>query len=266
MEFGVLFQYLHQLAPDFNVENGVNFFSFQNEFGNISKIGVCIDPTVDNIKAATNQGIELLISYHPWYREAESLVKSKGLRILSLHTDWDFIPEGVGFTLAKAIGLKYPERIDEIIYGEAGITFRELAERCQRALDLNVMPYFGELKTMVNKIAIWPGPGFLPFNRNIWETCYHQGCDTILSGEFTIPSLRFASVHKLKIVDLGHSAVAKPAMAHLAYLLRNHLAGECSVEFFHDFYACNYNTSWFFPENGDTEESLPLFAVTTGLE
>lgn len=268
MEVSDLVALLQKMAPDLTLETGVNFFCFHGERAcenaySFSRIGVCVDPTEQNITAALNQGVDLLISYHPWYHEAESLVRSQDIKLLSLHTAWDNNPEGVNFIFAKAIGLKELNLTGSVLYGQQQLTFREFSERCQRVLDLNVLPYYGELRAPVNKIGLWAGPGFLPVHREIWESCHREGCDTIVSGEFTIAALRFAALHRLKLIDVGHSAVAKPGMARLAYLLRQQLQDACGVELFLDYYGYNYNTSWFFPERGDTEESVPLFPYST---
>ena len=228
----------------------------------VIRIGVCVDPTAKNIVAATTANTDILISYHPWQGEAEELLRKHGMSILALHTAWENSPEGVNFTFAKGIGLTGFRIVDGILLGEAGTSLRELLERCQRVLEMNVLSYFGELNSRVNQVGIWAGPGFLPHFKSIWENCRRYGCDTILSSELTLLPLRYASLHGLNLIDLGHSAIAKPGMLRLVQLLAEQLAEfGVTVEFFADFYESNCYTTRCSKEQFEVEESLALFSV-----
>lgn len=260
MEVQTLISVLEELAPELDAGDIIMNTGYLLEGADITKIGVCVDPTEQNIYSAAGKGVEVLITYHPWQGEAADLVNQKKITLIPLHDAWDNAPEGVNSTIARAIGLREVQWVDGIVMGCVETTFRDLMERCQRILDLNVLPYFGELRYPVHKLGIWAGPGFLPYHKKIWETCLHNGCDTIISGEISLLPIRFAAAHQLKLIDLGHSAIARPAIVHLVNLLKLRLkAFDCSVELFEDMYACSFYTKNYFLQQNDSEESLPLF-------
>lgn len=260
MEVQALIQIMRELAPGFEPESSIMNDFLGNEPEEITKLGVCIDPTEQNIYTAASKGIKVLISYHPWMGEALPIIQSKRMIILPLHTNWDNAPEGVNFTLGRAIGLQELTVVDSVVMGQGEMTFRELLERCQRILERNVIPYYGELRYAVRKVGIWSGPGFLPHNQKLWKICREEGCDTIISGEMSLLPIRFAAARQLKLVDLGHSGITKPSMVHLIDLLELRLkALNCLVEFFEDYYCCNYYTKSYFLQQSEMDESLPLF-------
>lgn len=259
MEVQTLIQIMQELAPGFEPESFIDGAVLESEVGDIMKIGVCIDPTEQTIYSAASKGIKVLISYHPWTGEAEPIIHSKKVVVLPVHTVWDNAPEGVNFTIGKAIGLQELALVDTVMMGQTDLTFRDLLERCQRILDRNVISYYGELRYAVHKVGIWGGPGFLPHNQRLWKICQEHGCDTIISGEMSLLPIRFAAVRHLKLVDLGHSGMTKPSMVHLSDLLELRLkAFNCSVEFFEDYYCCNYYTKSYFLQQSEMDESLPL--------
>jgi putative NIF3 family GTP cyclohydrolase 1 type 2 len=261
MEVQDLIRILTELAPGLSMDSLGKVFPPGSGSKLLSKIGVCVDPTEENIQTAVAKEMEVLISYHPWYHEAEDVVTQQGIHIVAVHEAWDSVPEGIAPTFAKTIGLTGLTHCESVLTGQFQGNFRELLERCQRVLDLNVVPYCGETKDSVVKVGLWPGPGFLPTNRKIWEICRAAGCDTILSGEISIAPMRYAAANRFKLIDLGHSAMAKPGMQNLANILQSRLkAKEVTVDFLRGFYGCNYNTTWFFPDNPEQGGLSSLFS------
>jgi putative NIF3 family GTP cyclohydrolase 1 type 2 len=256
MEIKDLFKILEKLAP------GLSSADFSNSAvgkaaRQISRVGVCVDPTVKNIESAAKLGIEVLISYHPWQGEAAQLIRNQGMEIWPLHATWDNTPEGVTYTLAKAIGVTDLYLTGELIIGIVDTGFRDLIERCQRSLGQNILSYSGDLKQLVIKVAIWAGPGFLPNYKKFWEVCLAEGCDTVLSSELTLSALRYSQAHQLKFVDLGHSAMAKPGMSHLVEILKEYLtAQDCSIDYFDDIYSCNFYTNCAFADQFTESEDI----------
>jgi putative NIF3 family GTP cyclohydrolase 1 type 2 len=266
MEVQTLIKILQEMAPGFQAD-GIHSGFWSDATRNVTKIGVCVDPTEQNIYTAAGKGIEVLITYHPWRGEAQETVFGKKITFLALHDAWDNAAEGINITFAKAIGLEELISVNGIVIGSTDLAFRELLERCQRVLDLNVLSYFGEIKYPVHKVGIWAGPGFLPHHKSIWETCLAQGCDTIISGEMSLLPIRYAAEHQLKLVDPGHSAIAKPGFSHSSSLLKLRLkALDCMIEFFEDYYGCSFYTKNYFLQQNDNDESLPLFLFSERTE
>ena len=253
MEIKELFNILKKLAPGLS---GQEFNVPDSTFNtNITKIGVCVDPTAKNIENAVNLGVEVLISYHPWQGEAEEVVKDRQVKIWQLHEAWDNTAMGVTYTFAHEVGITdfYPK--GELIIGVLETGFRDLIESCRRLLGQNIISYSGDLRQPVAKAAIWAGPGFLPNYKKFWELCLAEGCDTILSSELTLSALRYSRAHHLKLVDLGHSPMAKPGMINLATLLKNQ-APDCNIHFFDDLYASAYYTNCSFADQFTESEDI----------
>lgn len=216
------------------------------------KIGVCVDPTERNLYAAASRDIQFLITHHPWRGEAYETVEAKDMAIYHIHSATDRGDEGNNYVLAKLLGLDNVRPTEGGVIARADLILKELIERCQRVLELNVVPYWGDLNEKVNKVGLLVGPGFLPIYRAAWECWLDEGCDTVLTGELGRFPVGLAAMRHLKLVDLGHSAMVKPGMAHLAYRLKNRLkAFQCDVEFLDDLYGVNYYTTWFFPHLED---------------
>lgn len=216
------------------------------------RVGVCVDPTERNLYAAAARDIHFLITYHPWRGEAYETVEAKDMTIYQLHSAADRGEEGNHFVLAQLLGLEGINPIQEGVVGRGGLLLKEMIERGQRLLELNVVPYWGDLNSKVNKVALFVGPGFLPVYRSSWERWLDEGCDTIITGELGRFPICLAAMRHLKLVDFGHSAMAKPGFSHLAYRLRNRLkALDCDVDFLDDLYGMNYYTTWFFPHLDD---------------
>jgi putative NIF3 family GTP cyclohydrolase 1 type 2 len=259
MDVATLIAVLKGLAPELAADGFVNIPAGRAGVA-VKKLGVCVDPTEATITCAVNKGITILISYHPWQGEAQQLIRAGGIGIIPLHTAWDNAPEGANVTFAREIGLTDITLSADFVHGKIDTIVKNLLEKCQRVVDQNIIPYFGEPRTPVKRVAIWTGPGFLPFNRKLWKNCCEQGCDTIISGELSLLPIRFAASHKLQLIDLGHSLMAKPGMANLARIIKGRLnqAG-CSVEFFTEYYGCNYYTNFAYSQPNDSEDFISLF-------
>jgi Uncharacterized conserved protein len=254
MEIKELFNILKKLAPslsnqDFSDPGSITASDV------ISCLGVCVDPTAKNIENAAALGVQLLVSYHPWFGEAKEIVAEHSIRIWPLHEAWDNTAQGVTYTFAQAIGVTGLHSKGELVIGGLTTGLRDLLERCQRILGQNIISYSGDLKQPIAKIAIWAGPGFLPNYKKFWEACRAEGCDTILSSELTLSALRYARAFSLKFIDLGHSLVAKPGMLNLTSLLKEQLP-ECNIHFLDDLYACSYYTNCSFADQFTESEDI----------
>lgn len=253
-----LINILSDLVPGFDGSGFLSSENSENGEKEISRIGICVDPTPLNIETALKKNIQLLITYHPYYGEAGN----QEMLFLPLHEGLDVAPEGINHSFAKALQLQNGNIVDNALIGDfSSVDFRMLIENCQRILDLNILSYYGDLKSKVKRLAIFSGSGFLPQNRQLWQKCLDNGCDTIISGEATIVALRFAATNGLNLIDIGHNGIAGFGLEHFSDVLKVKLAStDCHSEFLRDSYAMNFHTkNYFLQQNDETEESLPLF-------
>jgi putative NIF3 family GTP cyclohydrolase 1 type 2 len=214
----------------------------------VEKIGVCVDPTEHNILAAARKGVELLISHHPWQGEAAGELTAKGMGLYRLHSAWNRAPEGNNITLARLLNLSDLETAGDVVFGMTDLSLKELLICCQRILEVNVIPYSGDLNARITRVAVVAGTGFFPVYKEAWAEWLAAGCNVVLSSELSRYSMNYFARHGVNLIDLGHSLMAKPGMAHLAYLLQNRLkAFDCEVEFFPHLYTVDYSIGFIYP-------------------
>ncbi|HHT05264.1 MAG TPA: hypothetical protein GXZ97_03220 [Hydrogenispora sp.] len=214
----------------------------------LQKLGVCVDPTVQNVRMAQQDGVDLLISHHPCIELDEELFAGCEMGILVLHSAWNKAPDGNTSVLARLLNLREPVQDGGLVYGRIEMSLRELLLSCQRLLSIPILPYVGDLNAKVRKVLLISGSGFTPFYKEEWDKYLARGCDTFLSAELGRFALSYLSRHNIKMIDLGHSAMARPGMEHLTYTLQTRLKiFNCQVNFYPDIYAVNYQTAALYP-------------------
>ncbi|NLC53460.1 MAG: hypothetical protein GX770_05790, partial [Firmicutes bacterium] len=193
-------------------------------------------------------GVDLLISHHPCFEQDEELFAGQEMGFLVLHSAWNKAPDGNTSVLARLLNLREPVQDGELINGRLEMSLRDLLFSCQRLLNTPLLPYVGDLNAKARNVLLISGTGFAPFYQDKWDKYIARGCDTFLSAELGRFALSYLSRHNIKMIDLGHSAMARPGMEHLTYTLQTRLKiFHCQVNFYPDFYAANYQTATFYP-------------------
>lgn len=248
IEMGRLQSILEELAPPELAESYDPLVYLRKSRGEFEKIGVCVDPTEYNIQSASKQGVQLLLTHHRWEGEAAEEVEENNIGLFQMHSAWNRAPDGIIATLARILNLEDPCFEKDTVYGMIDMTLKELIGCCQRIFEVNIMPYVGDLNSRVRKVAVLSGPGFLPVYKEEWDRWIEQGCEVALSSEIGRYAVGYLSRHGIKLIDLGHSVMARPGMRHLTYILQNRLKiYQCQVEFFKDIYSANYHIGSFYP-------------------
>ncbi|HHT48555.1 MAG TPA: hypothetical protein GXZ98_04590 [Firmicutes bacterium] len=239
---------IEEIAPAALADKYDSPFFWRNPVAQLQKIGVCVDPTPLNLRKAQEDGIDLLISHHPCAEQDEELVANGEMGVLVLHSVWNKAPEGNTSTLARLLNLKDPVQDGELIYGRLEMSLRDLLISCQRFLQTPLLPYAGDLNAPTSQVLIISGAGFAPFYQEQWDKYIALGCDTFLSAELGRFALSYLTRQDIKLIDLGHSAMARPGMEHLTYTLKTRLKiFHCEVGFYPDLYAVNYQMASFYP-------------------
>ncbi len=239
---------IEEIAPAALADKYDSPFFWRKPGDRLQKIGVCVDPTEQNLHMAREDGVDLLISHHPCMEKDASLLADTEMGVLVLHSVWNKAPEGNTSTFARLLNLKDPVQEGELIYGRLEMTLRGLLFACQRLLQTPLLPYAGDLNARTGQVLIISGPGFAPIYRDQWDKYITLGCDTFLSSELGRYALSYLTRHGIKLVDLGHSVMARPGMEHLTYTLQTRLKiFHCEVIFYPDLYTVNYQTVSFYP-------------------
>lgn len=263
LSHGQVLAVLEELAPRAGAEPGDEpCYEIMNG-DNCNRLAICAEPTERHLYLAASDGADFVITHHAWHGEGEDMVRSKGISIYRLHSAWDLAPDGNAATLARMMGLTDLLLNDGCFTGLTGLSLRALIERCQRIIGRSVLPYYGDLSVAVRAVGIIPGSGFMSVFRRHWESLKINGCDTIVSGDLSHTALRYAQEEGLNLIDLGHSGMAKPGLAHLAYLLRCRLlALGCEVDFYDEILMASHYTAWSLPRQEEgAQEDAPQGAV-----
>ena len=201
---------------------------------------------LSRITAGTEKRCRPINFHHPCPKEQNSIRAENGCFIL--HSAWNKAPEGNTSTLARLLNLTEPVQDGQFVTGRVEMSLRDLLFSCQRILNTPLLPYSGDLNDQADRVLIIAGAGFSPFHQEEWDKYIARGCDTFLSSELGRYALSYLTPKKIRLIDLGHSVMARPGMEHLTYTLQNRLKiFHCEVVFFPDLYAVNYQTASIYP-------------------
>lgn len=195
----------------------------------VKKILVTLDVTSDVIDMAVQSKADLIISHHPLIFSPLKKINSQNfiskrvlklaqenIGLISMHTNMDatgleevtrellkinkykplvenekFPNLGVGFgTVGKFI--------DES-GNEVDITLREAVIRTKTGFMTDVVKVYGDLDSMVGKVAVCTGSG-----KSFIEDCLKNHCDLYITGDITYHDALDARERGLSIIDAGH--------------------------------------------------------------
>jgi dinuclear metal center YbgI/SA1388 family protein len=149
----------------------------------ISRVLLCVDPTLAVLQEAKQKSCQLVLSHHPILLEgvhsvAEGELKgnilsyaiSNSIALFAAHTNADTVPGGVSDTLAKKIGLVDSRPLVDIStdsgHGRIGVLatpepVRDLAARINDILPATHAPIriAGDINKSVSKVAVVGGSG-----------------------------------------------------------------------------------------------------------
>ncbi len=248
IELNKLLSIMEELAPARLADKYDTPYFLRKPREQVEKIGVCVDPTEYNLRSAIKDGVDLLISHHPWHFQSADYLGESKMGVLVLHSSWNKAPEGNTITLARLFNFEELVHEDGIVMGQTDTILKDLLFCCQRVLSAPILPYVGDLNAQVSKVLIISGPGFMPLYKEEWDKWIASGCDTFLSAELGRYAISYLNRNNIKLIDLGHSTMARPGMKHLTYLLQTRLEiYECVVNYYPDIYGVNYLTASFYP-------------------
>jgi len=206
----------------------------------VRKVIVALDATLDVIKIAIDEKVDLIITHHPLifsplsnidYQtvlgQKLSLLIKKDIALYTMHTNYDIADGGMNDLFARKYNLKNVEILCSDGLGRIGeldkkITLKELAKVGINPDFLGVSPkakaIIGEESAQVSKVAIIAGSG----GKYIHEA-KNAGADVLITGDVTYHSAVDAKEIGLAIIDVGHFA---------ENLMEDHVAEMLSKEFF----------------------------------
>lgn len=233
-----IFEYINSIAP----------FEKQCEWDNsglivgeknavVSKIGVVLDITIDTIRYASENGINLIVSHHPVIFGGTKTVLAddptyhlikNGISAICAHTSLDIAKGGVNDALAQVLGFCNAEPLSDI--GETEmvrvaeiepLSGEELAKLCADRLSASVS--VTDTDKAVRKVALCGGAG-----ADFMHDVANAGCDAYITGEAKHHEFLEAKSIGLTLIAAGHFETENPVVTVLAKKLKDNF--NCDVE------------------------------------
>jgi dinuclear metal center YbgI/SA1388 family protein len=196
----------------------------------IKKIWVALDPTLQVVKAACDQKVDLLITHHPLiFKPLKSiefhtplgavinLATRHDLAIFAAHTNLDSVPGGLNDILALRFGLKdlkplapgpeieqsgAPENkagIGRVGTFDTAMELKSLARSIKKKMKLKSIKFAGDPKLLVKKAAVCTGSG-----SSLLTEFFASGAQVYISGDMRYHDARDVEAANLGVIDIGH--------------------------------------------------------------
>lgn len=212
----------------------------------VSAIMTCLTLTPDVAEEAVSKKASLVVTHHPiLFRAVKKLTDetSEGRMLLSLiragvavyspHTSYDSAYEGINRQLAESLKLTgvqplrvvdsgnestdNAERVGSGRFGDLSktLSLAEFVDAVKQALDVNHTWFVGDATTTVRRVGIACGAA-----AEFMSDAARHRCDVLLTGEARFHACLEARTRDIALVLPGHYPTERPAMEHLAQLLR----------------------------------------------
>ena len=263
MVLAQLLAYLREIAPEetaFDKDPVGHLIGSEDgaKTKEITRVGVCLDATLDVVERAIAKGVQCLIAHHPLiYRPlrqigddpialiCRALVRAD-MDIYAMHTNWDAAPEGINDTLARElllteirplathgnariarIGKFAPPMTVSYILEEINEHLVETEEICHVRMNLDRK----NRDRLFETVAVCGGAGaeFVP-------EVIAAGAEVFITSDVRHHEFLDATARGLLLIDAGHMATETPGMKHLANLIGKQFP-LLRVEYF-------YHSSW----------------------
>ena len=232
-------KYLEDIAPKSLAYEGEEFdFIFGDESKDIKKIGVTWRPTVDVLKQASENKIDLLITHEPLFhseksaiipkkeltfspnKERKRLLSKNNILVYRYHSQWDDAKDGNNETLVKLFNLNNTIRIPFGRIGEiTPLTLIKFVQVVKKKLNCpNILLTSDEDTKIINKIAVISGSGNSLVE--MIEYVKQKGADVLVSGDIADGRARYATEINLPLIDVGGYFSEKPGMKNLYWILK----------------------------------------------
>jgi putative NIF3 family GTP cyclohydrolase 1 type 2 len=215
---------LEQLAPARLARMGDEPHWQGYQRNSVSKLGVCVDSTAENLQLAAELGVDAIVAHHGWDGSLPELVSAKQMAIYKCHTNWDRAAGGNSVVLAEQLGLREIVGFNYSAVGNcAPMAAADLITRAGRLVRRRAVPYLGDALQQVNRVGVMAGACFGPGFEDEWAELLRQGAQMVLSGDMSQRVARSFVSRGVIAVDIGHSSSELPGMERLADLLGERL-------------------------------------------
>ena len=185
----------------------------------IKHIYIALDPTDEVIRDAIDQGADMLITHHPVLRSPmmkitnETMIGSRLIQLLrhdicyyAMHTNYDVMK--MGSLVAEKLGLSDVQVLEETC-DEGGIgcvgelsrvmTVQELCGVVKQEFSLEAVQVFGDLESLVKKVAVCPGSG-----KGMANSAIQKGAQLLITGDIGHHDGIDGVALGICLIDAGH--------------------------------------------------------------
>ena len=219
----------------------------------VRRIWVSLDPSLEVVKAACENNVDLLITHHPLiFRPLKTIdfdtaggaiiqmATNHQLAIFSAHTNLDIVRDGVNDVLAQRLGIQQltilqPARAgeqskedDQTEHGIGRIgslaktgNLKSLVAMVKNKLQLDFVKVAGKLEMSVSRVAICSGSG-----SSLMDAFIASDAEVFISGDIHYHDARDAESANRGIIDIGHFPSEHLMVEALADYLKKLMARE----------------------------------------
>ena len=208
----------------------------------VKKIYVALDATDEVIDDAILRGADMLITHHPLLFSPLKQITDKhfiGSRVVKLlqhdisyyamHTNYDV--HGMAQLSSVILGLEEAETLEvteketQEGIGRVGdftstISLQECCDLIKEKFQLNSVKVFGDLNSLVRRVAICPGSG-----KGMTELALEKGADVLVTGDIAHHEGIDAVAQGLAIIDAGHYGLEHIFVDDIATYLEEKMQG-----------------------------------------
>lgn len=214
----------------------------------VRSVLTCLTLTPNVAEEAISRGVQLIVTHHPiLFRPVQRLTAETsegrmlltliraGISVYSPHTSYDSAVDGINAQLARLFDLQgvqplRPNATDTGVTPPTGsgrwglmpnaMSLRELIMHIKPALRVSTVQFVGDLDRPITKLGIACGAA-----AEFLHDAAKMGCEALLTGEARFHVCLEAEAAKIALVLPGHFATERPAMEHLANVLRLRISG-----------------------------------------
>ena len=194
----------------------------------IRRLAVALDPIPSTIARALDQGADFVLTHHPLslapqlpsrldnYHAVLSLLFKADAGLYAAHTSLDVQPDGPAGWLARHLGLRHPEFLEQTGencgFGLAGdlpgpCSLADLLEQLARRISLDVAVTAGTCPELIRRVAYCTGSG-----GSLIAEAQASGADIYITGDIKYhPALDSA----IFLLDVGHHSLEEAMMQEM---------------------------------------------------
>ena len=221
-----IMQLLDEIAPFELAEEWDNVGLLAgNPDSEVDTVLCALDLNRDVLDEAVRCGVQLIVTHHPiLFRGRKNLAETdaegkllcalvrSGIAMIAMHTNYDNADPGVNDALARTLGLRDVQALENgmRLGVPAQDALKRFAENARQALGGPVRVY-GDGERKLRTVAVLGGAGedFIP-------QAIEAGADAFLTGEAAYHKALAAVDEGMCVLEAGHAATERPAIAALA--------------------------------------------------